>query len=98
MSTKRSSVLFAAIQPRQRAMMAQVISIIDAYGYVPMMRQVFSQRVFGLRIGSVVDEAQVREGIEGATRVLDALENIAMRGGPLVGVGIGRSPIFISLR
>src|SRR6266478_5495835 len=30
---------FQPVQPRQRARMAQVISIIDAYGYVPMVRQ-----------------------------------------------------------
>jgi glutathione S-transferase len=78
---------FQPVQPRQRARMAQVISIIDAYGYVPMVRQVFSQRVFGPRIGRVVDEAQVRAGVEGSTRVLNALESIVALDGPVAGGG-----------
>jgi len=79
---------FQPTQPRQRARMAQVISIIDAYGYLPMVRQVFSQRVFGPRIGRVVDEAQVRAGIEGSTRVLNALESIVALDGPVAGGGV----------
>lgn len=35
-------------EPRQRARMAQIISIIDSYGYVPMVRQVAGERVFAL--------------------------------------------------
>lgn len=71
--------------PRQRARMAQIISIIDAYGYWPMVRQVFSQRVFGPRMGRAVDEGQLRAGLEGSTRVLSALELLAASDGPLVG-------------
>ena len=90
---------FQPTQPRQRARMAQVISIIDAYGYLPMVRQVFSQRVFGPRIGRVVDEAQVRAGVEGSTRVLNALESIVALAGPVAGGGgwTGRSLIFTLL-
>jgi glutathione S-transferase len=75
------------VQARQRARMTQIISIIDAYGYLPMVRQVFSQRVFGPRIGRVVDEAQVRVGIEGSSRVLNALESIVALDGPVAGGG-----------
>jgi glutathione S-transferase len=78
---------FQPTQPRQRARMAQVISIIDAYGYLPMVRQVFSQRVFGPRIGRVVDEAQIRAGVEGSARVLSALESIVALDGPVAGGG-----------
>lgn len=67
--------------------MAHVISILDAYGYVPMVRQVFSQRVFGPRIGRAVDERQVRAGVEGSTRVLNALESIVALDGPVAGGG-----------
>ena len=67
--------------------MAQIISIIDAYGYLPMVRQVFSQRVFGPRIGRVADEAQLRAGIEGSSRVLSALESIVAVDGPVAGGG-----------
>lgn len=67
--------------------MTQIISIIDAYGYRPMVRQVFSQRVFGPRVGRIVDEAEVRAGIEGTSRVLDALESIVAPDGPVAGGG-----------
>jgi hypothetical protein len=35
--------------PPQRARMNQIIAIADSYGYWPMVRQVFSQRVFNAR-------------------------------------------------
>lgn len=75
------------VHARQRARMTQIISIIDAYGYLPMVRQVFSQRVFGPRIGRVADEAQLRAGIEGSSRVLGALETIVALDGPVAGGG-----------
>lgn len=73
------------VQPRQRARMAQIMSIIDAYGYLPMVRQVFSQRVFGPRIGRVADEAQVHAGVDGSSRVLNGLESIVAQDGPVAG-------------
>jgi glutathione S-transferase len=73
------------VHARQRARMTQIISVIDAYGYLPMVRQVFSQRVFGPRIGRVADEAQLRAGIEGSSRVLGALESIVALDGPVAG-------------
>lgn len=72
-------------EPRRRARMAQIISILDAYGYVPMIRQVFSLRVFGPRMGRAVDEARVRAGMESSLRVLSALESIVAPDGPLAG-------------
>jgi glutathione S-transferase len=74
-----------SIEPRQRARMAQIISIIDSYGYVPMVRQVFSQRIFGPCLGRATDEAQLRAGIENSLRVLSALESIAALDGPIAG-------------
>lgn len=73
------------VHPRQRARMTQIISVIDAYGYLPMVRQVFSQRVFGPLIGRAVDEAQLRAGIENSSRVLGALESIVAPDGPVAG-------------
>ena len=71
--------------PRERARMAQVISIVDAYGYWPMVRQVFSQRVFGPRMGRATDEAEVRVGMESSDRVLGALEPLVDSADALVG-------------
>lgn len=50
-----------------------------------MVRQVFSQRVFGPRIGRIADEDQVRAGVEGSSRVLSALESIVALDGPVAG-------------
>jgi glutathione S-transferase len=72
-------------EPRQRARMAQIISIVDSYGYVPMVRQVFSHRVFGPCLGRAADEAQIRAGVESSLRVLSALESIAAVDGPIAG-------------
>lgn len=77
-----------ALQPRgvrARARMTQIISIIDSYGYVPMVRQVFSERVFGPSTGRTSDEVVVRQGLEKSLRVLAALEAIAGDTGPLTG-------------
>jgi len=64
--------------PRALARMDQVISIVDAYGYWPMVRQVFALRVFRGRTGQPVDEAEISRGLAAAPKVLAALE-------PLVG-------------
>jgi glutathione S-transferase len=72
-------------EPRQRARMAQIISILDAYGYLPMVRQVFAQRVFGPRIGRPADEALIEAGTTSARRVLDALERLVAPNGPVAG-------------
>jgi glutathione S-transferase len=67
--------------PRALARMDQVISIVDAYGYWPMVRQVFALRVFRGRTGQPVDEAEISRGLAAAPTVLAALE-------PLVGEGL----------
>ncbi len=81
-------------EPRQRARMAQIISIIDSYGYVPMVRQVAGERVFALFRGRQPNEALIRTGLEASRHVLDALETIIPGDGPITGERSGRSPIF----
>ncbi len=71
--------------PRARARMAQIIAIIDSYGYWPMVRQVFSQRVFAPAMGNAPDAAMIADGIDKSHRVLGALEALAGDGGPLAG-------------
>lgn len=68
-----------ALQPgtaQELARMDQIIAVVDAYGYWPMVRQVFSQRVFRPRLGNPVDETEIARGIEGSAKVLasDRLE------------------------
>ena len=57
--------------------MDQLIGIIDSYGYWPMVRQVFSHRVFRAAAGRPVDEAEIAQGLAGAAKVLAALEALA---------------------
>jgi len=63
--------------PRALARMDQLIGIIDSYGYWPMVRQVFSHRVFRAAAGRPVDEAEIAKGLLGAAKVLAALEALA---------------------
>src|SRR5271166_6370948 len=72
-------------EPRYRARMVQIISIIDSYGYVSMVRQVAGERVFAPLRKRQPDEALIRRGLEGSLRVLDALEAIVPDDGPVAG-------------
>ena len=54
-----------------------MIGIVDSYGYWPMVRQVFSHRVFRTAAGQPVDEAEIARGLAGAAKVLAALEALA---------------------
>ncbi|MEP1539366.1 MAG: glutathione S-transferase family protein [Paracoccaceae bacterium] len=62
------------------ARIAQVISIIDSYGYRPMIRQVFAHRVFRPAVGERADEAEIMAGIDASHTVLGALNTIAKEG------------------
>jgi glutathione S-transferase len=56
------------------ARMDQIIGVVDAYGYWPLVRQVFSHRVFRPRLAQPTDEAEVAQGLTAAAKVLGALE------------------------
>jgi glutathione S-transferase len=62
---------------RSVARMTQAIAIMDNYGYWPMVRQMFSHRVFRPLRGQAGSEAEIAAGLETAVQVLDALEKIA---------------------
>jgi glutathione S-transferase len=57
--------------------MDQIIGIVDSYGYWPLVRQVFSHRIFRPAAGQPTDEAEVERGLAGAVGVLRALEALA---------------------
>lgn len=65
---------------KARARMDQVISILDNYGYVAMVRQVFAHDVFRPWAGEHSDPEQIRLGIDAARPVLAALDTIAQEG------------------
>ena len=58
----------------------QVVSIIDSYGYLPMIRKVFAHRVFRPAVGETPDESEVEAGMTAAETVLLALDSIAREG------------------
>src|SRR5262245_22222582 len=64
-------------EPRALARMDQLIGVIDSYGYWPMVRQVFSHRVFRAAAGRPADESEVTRGLAGSVKVLAALEALA---------------------
>ena len=72
-------------RPRALARMDQIIGVVDSYGYWPLVRQVFSHRVFRPAIGQPADEAEVGRGLAGAAKVLAALEALAAPDAFLVG-------------
>lgn len=64
-------------EPRAAARMAQAIAVIDAYGYWPMIRQVFARRVFAPNEDTALNEAEVARGLDASRAVLVALDAIA---------------------
>ena len=63
--------------PQPRARMNQILSVVDSYVYWPLVRQIFSHRVFGPRLGRPPDVAEVNQGLEAAAVALAALERLA---------------------
>src|SRR6185312_10799245 len=61
-------------EPRALARMDQIIGIVDAYAYWPLVRQVFSHRVFRPCAGQPGDEGEIARGLQASTKVLSALE------------------------
>jgi glutathione S-transferase len=76
-------------EPRAAARMDQIIAIVDSYGYWPMVRQVFSPRVFRARTGQPVDEAEIARGLAGSAKVLAGLEPLVSAGLTLADLHLG---------
>jgi glutathione S-transferase len=69
-----------SLQPdgaRALARMDQIIGVVDSYGYWPMVRQVFVQRVSRPRTGQPTDDKEMALGLAGAAKALTALEDLA---------------------
>lgn len=62
------------------ARMNQVMHIVDAYGYWPLVRQVYAHRVSRPQHGLEGDETEIAQGLEKSATVLAVLENIADEG------------------
>ena len=81
--------------PRALARMDQIIGVVDSYGYWPLVRQVFSHRVFRPAIGQPADEAEVGRGLAGAAKVLAALEALAAPDAFLVGPDLSLADLHL---
>ena len=62
--------------PRQRARMNQIISIIDYHGYASMIGQIVVQRLFTALLANGTDESIVKAGIPRAQLCLKEFERI----------------------
>ncbi len=63
--------------PRDQARVDQIVGIVDSYAYWPLVRQVFSHRVFRPAVGRTADETEVAAGLAAAAKVLRALDALA---------------------
>ncbi len=80
---------------RARARMNQIVAIADSYGYWPMVRQVFSQRVFNAARGRTLDETVIADGLAASRKVLAALEPLVERNGFLVGDALSLADLHL---
>ncbi|MDQ8732027.1 glutathione S-transferase family protein [Bradyrhizobium sp. LHD-71] len=83
-------------EPRPRARMNQVLSIIDSYLYWPLVRQVFAHRVFRSRLGWPSDATEIDKGLTAAVVGLDALERLAIGGPYLCGPELSLADIHLA--
>ncbi|WP_299280373.1 glutathione S-transferase family protein [uncultured Tateyamaria sp.] len=74
--------------PIMQARVAQVGGIVDAYGYWPLVRQVFSHGWFRPTMGETADPDQLSAGLEASGAVLDMLDAIAKDGEVLDGAAL----------
>ena len=63
--------------PRARARINQIISIIDNYGYGPLVREIFVERVRASAHGRNADEAKIAAAVPRAATCLRALDELA---------------------
>jgi glutathione S-transferase len=72
-----------AFQPEDAAALArmdQVIAVVDAYGYWPMVRQVSSHGFFRAYFGEESSREEVASGLEASLKVLSFLDGVAGEG------------------
>ena len=62
--------------PKQRARMNQVISIVDYHGYASIIGQIVVQRLFSVLLANGTDEAVIKAGIPKAQLCLQEFERI----------------------
>lgn len=77
-----------SLQPEDAAGLArmdQLVAVLDAYGYWPMVRQVASHGFFRPFMGEKSDRAEIEVGLAASTPVLSFLDKVAAEGAILSG-------------
>ena len=81
--------------PRALARMDQVIGIVDAYAYWPLVRQVYVHAVAMPRRGQTGDRKEVQSGLAAAAKALAALESLAGEQVFLVGPALSLADLHL---
>jgi len=81
--------------PRAVARQDQIIGIVDAYAYWPLVRQVYVQAVALPRRGQTGDQKEVQSGLAAAAKVLTALEILAGEQVFLVGPALSLADLHL---
>lgn len=87
---------FQSLDPRERARINQIVSVIDNYAYWPLVRQVFSHGIFLKRMGLEWNESELKDGLNAAPKVLAALERLAGGGDYLIGERLSLADIHFA--
>ncbi|TAJ86367.1 MAG: glutathione S-transferase family protein [Reyranella sp.] len=74
--------------PKRLARMDQIMGVVDAYAYWPLVRQVFVHDVVRPHMGTAGDAAELEKGLAASAKVLDALETLAAADSWLTGPDI----------
>ncbi len=82
--------------PRDRARMAQVVQMADAYAYRPLVRGIYEHLVFRPAEAGPADPAVAARGLADAPRILAALEQIAAEGRVLNGQGLTLADLHLA--
>lgn len=90
----KASLIPAA--PQAAARMAQVMGIVDAYVYQPLVRKVFSHGFYQDAVGEDGDPAIVAEGLTLSQAPLRALDSIAAGGLQLAGGQISLADLHLA--
>jgi glutathione S-transferase len=82
-------------EPKQRARMNQIISIIDYHGYSSLIAQIVVQRLFVALLANGTDEAVVKAGIPKATLCLQELDRIKGNAPFLAGDRVSLADLYV---
>jgi glutathione S-transferase len=81
--------------PKRLARMDQIMGVVDAYAYWPLVRQVFVHDIVRPHMGTAGDAAELEKGLEAAAKVLDALEALAAADPWLTGPDISLADLHL---